>query len=45
MEVENQDDLSTLQKDIIEERLNNHYKNPNHLVYFDKTLADIEKTV
>ena len=32
-------------KKIIDERLNDYYKNPNDVADFDKTLDDIEKTL
>ena len=42
-EAENSLELSTWQKQIIDERLNDYYKNTNDVANFDDTLNDIEK--
>jgi hypothetical protein len=42
-EVENVTTLSTWQKQIIDERINDYYNNPNEVTNFDSTMDDIEK--
>ncbi len=42
-EVENVGELAPWQKQIIDERLSDYYKNPDDVVDFDKTIDDIEK--
>ena len=42
-EVENVTTLSTWQKQIIDERINDYYNNPNEVTSFDSTMDDIEK--
>ena len=42
-EAENIIDLAPWQKQVIDERLNDYYKNPADLSDFDKTIDDIEK--
>ena len=44
-ESENVVELATWQKQIIDERLNDYYKNPSNVVDFDKTIDDIEKSL
>ena len=44
-EAENINELASWQKDIIDERLNDYYKNQDDLLDFDKTLDDLEKTL
>lgn len=44
-EAENVSDLSNWQKQIIDERLNEYYKNPSNVNDFDKTIDDIESTL
>jgi len=39
---ENTDELSAWQKQIIDERLSDYYKNPSDVVDFDKIIDDIE---
>jgi hypothetical protein len=38
-------DLSAWQKQIIDERLNDYYRNTNNVEDFDKTIDDIEKNL
>jgi hypothetical protein len=45
LEAENMMDLATWQKQIIDHRLNDYYKNTNEVADFDKTLDDIEQTL
>ena len=42
-EAENVTTLSSWQKQIIEERINDYYNNPNEVTSFDSTMDDIEK--
>ena len=42
-EAENVTTLSTWQKQIIDERINDYYNNPNEVTSFDSTMDDIEK--
>ena len=42
-EAENVTTLSTWQKQIIDERINDYYNNPNEVTNFDSTMDDIEK--
>ncbi len=44
-EAENVVDLSTFQKQIIDERLNDYYKNSDNVFNFDKTIDDIENNL
>jgi len=38
-------ELASWQKEIIEERLSDYYKNPTSLVDFDKTIDEIENSL
>ena len=38
-------ELATWQKQIIDDRLSDYYKNPTDLACFDKTIDDIEKSL
>jgi len=42
-EAENVVALSSWQKQIVEDRLSDYYKNPDDVTDFDKTIDDIEK--
>jgi hypothetical protein len=42
-EAENVTTLSSWQKQIIDERINDYYNNPNEVTNFDSTMDDIEK--
>ena len=42
-EAENVTTLSSWQKQIIDERINDYYNNPNEVTSFDSTMDDIEK--
>jgi hypothetical protein len=42
-EAENVTTLSTWQKQIIDERINDYYNNPKEVTSFDLTMDDIEK--
>jgi hypothetical protein len=42
-EAENVTTLSSWQKQIIDERINDYYNNPNEVTSFDLTMDDIEK--
>lgn len=44
-EIENNSELSSWQKEIIDVRLNDYYKNPNDVDDFSKLLDDIEKGI
>lgn len=44
-EVENIAELASWQKQLIDERLNDYYQNPEDVMDFDKTLDDIEKNL
>ncbi len=44
-EAENVVEFSPWQKQIIDERLNDYYKNSKDLADFDKTIDDIEKSL
>lgn len=44
-EAENIVELAPWQKQIIDERLSDYYKNPSEVVDFDKTIDDIEKSL
>ena len=44
-EVANLMELAPWQKQIIDERLNDYYKNPDDVMDFDKTLDEIEKSL
>ena len=44
-EAQNSIELTTWQKDILDERLDDYYKNPNNVVDFDTTIANIRKRI
>lgn len=44
-EIENNSELSSWQKEIIDVRLNDYYQNPNDVGNFNKLLDDIEKAI
>lgn len=44
-EAENLVELAPWQKQIIDERLSDYYKNPTDVADFDKTIDDIEKNL
>jgi len=44
-EAKNIVELAPWQKQIIDERLSDYYKNPNDVADFDKTIDDIEKNL
>jgi hypothetical protein len=44
-EAQNNIELTSWQKDIIDQRLDDYYKNPNDVVDFDTTIANIRKTI
>ncbi|MGV3509300.1 MAG: hypothetical protein ACO1N7_08430 [Sphingobacteriaceae bacterium] len=44
-EVENGLELASWQKEIIDERISDYYKNSTDLMDFDKTIDDIEKNL
>ena len=44
-EAQNSLELASWQKEIIDERLNDYYKNPNDVVDFDTTIANIRKNL
>ncbi len=44
-EAQNNIELTSWQKEIIDQRLDDYYKNPNDVVDFDTTIANIRKTV
>ena len=44
-EIENNVELTTWQKNILDERLNDYYLNPSDVINFDKTIDDIEKSL
>jgi hypothetical protein len=44
-EIENNIELATWQKNILDERLNDYYLNPSDVIDFDKTIDDIEKSL
>ena len=44
-EIENNIELATWQKNILNERLNDYYLNPSDVIDFDKTIDDIEKSL
>lgn len=44
-DIKYQSELETWQKQIIEDRLNDYYKNSNNTKDFDDTLDDIEKNL
>ena len=44
-EIENNIELATWQKNILNERLNHYYLNPSDVIDFDKTIDDIEKSI
>lgn len=44
-EIENNVELTTWQKEILDQRLNDYYLNPSDVIDFDKTIDDIEKSL
>jgi hypothetical protein len=44
-EAQNNIELTSWQKEIIDQRLDDYYKNPNDVVDFDTTIANIKKTI
>lgn len=44
-EAENSSQLASWQKNILNERLEDYYKNPNDVVDFDATIANIRKGI
>lgn len=44
-EAQNNVELTSWQKEIIDQRLDDYYKNPNDVVNFDNTIANIRKTI
>ena len=44
-EIENNVELTTWQKNILDERLNDYYLNPSDVIDFNKTIDDIEKSL
>lgn len=44
-ESQNITELASWQKDILDERLGDYYKNPNDVVDFDTTIANIRKRI
>lgn len=44
-EIENNVELATWQKNILNERINDYYMNPSDVIDFDKTIDDIEKSL
>ncbi len=44
-EAENIMELASWQKQIIDDRLSDYYKNPTDVVDFDKTIDDIDKSL
>ncbi|WP_281336656.1 addiction module protein [Flavobacterium eburneipallidum] len=44
-EVENNIELTSWQKEILDERLDDYYKNPSDVVDFDTTIASIRKKI
>ena len=44
-EIENNVELTTWQKNILDERLNDYYLNTSDVIDFDKTIDDIEKSL
>jgi len=44
-EAENLVELAPWQKQIIDDRLNDYYQNPDAVVDFDKTIDDIERSL
>ena len=44
-EAENTIELASWQKQILDDRLNDYYKNPTDVSDFDKTIDDIEKNL
>jgi hypothetical protein len=44
-EAHNNIELTSWQKEIIDQRLDDYYKNPNDVVDFDTTIATIRKTI
>lgn len=44
-ELENVGDLTSWQKQVLDERLNDYYQNPSEVLDFGKTLDEIEKSL
>jgi len=44
-EAQNNIELTSWQKEIIDQRLEDYYKNPTDVVDFDTTIANIRKTI
>jgi hypothetical protein len=44
-EAQNNIELTSWQKEIIDQRLDDYYKNPNDVVDFDTTIANIRKSL
>ena len=44
-EAQNNIELTSWQKEIIDQRLDDYYKNPNDVVDFDTTIANIRKSI
>lgn len=44
-EVENRSELTSWQKNILDDRLEDYYKNPNDVVDFEVTIANIRKGI
>lgn len=44
-EAQNSIELASWQKEILDERLDDYYKNPNDVVDFDTTIANIRKRI
>lgn len=44
-EYQNTTELASWQKDILDERLDDYYKNPTDVVDFDTTIANIRKRI
>lgn len=44
-ETQNGTELTSWQKDILDERLDDYYKNPDDVVDFDTTIANIRKKI
>lgn len=43
LEVKNEVELMNWQKEIIDQRLNDYYENPNDVIDFDTTIANVRK--
>jgi hypothetical protein len=44
-EAQNSIELTSWQKDILDQRLDDYYKNPNDVIDFDTTIANIRKRI